>query len=330
MPLAAGDDLVGILVLGGAEAKDLRNEDPPSDAELQRLVSCIEGTQRSRLPAPEPGPLGQVPGPVRQIDHEDVLEEIAGSIVHDMGNILTAILANVQMLEGGPFDPAFGGRVDPAEANMDDENRRARPHLAAIRIAALDGAESVRQMRRVRQATAGPPHQVLDVNDLVRSTLDMLAPGWRRGQFRSLLVGGVSAQSREFRSKATTGAPVGLKVDLGTAGDVLGNPPELRRVLTNLIANAVHALPTEGGHIEVASGRVGESITIAVRDNGHGMSPHIQERISLPGFTTKGPDGRGLGLSICRGIVAQHGGTLKVESAEGGGSTFTVLLPPSS
>ena len=199
-----------------------------------------------------------------------------------------------------------------------------------FRMAALDGAESVRQMRRIGHATVGPPHQVLDVNELVCTTLDMLAPGWRCGRFRSLLAGGVSLQSRESRSRARIAAPVALKVDLGSAGHVLGDPPEIRRVLTNLIANAVDALPPDGGHLEIVSGRAGGSTTITVRDNGHGVPPHIQKRIFQPGFTTKGPDGRGLGLSICRTIVGQHGGTLKLESVGGEGATFTVLLPPSS
>ena len=292
----------------------------------------MEVTQRGRLGAREAELRGNVPGPARQIDQAQVLEEIAGGIAHDMGNILTIILSNVQMLEEGPADSALEGRVESAVVDMDQESRRAQPHLAAIRTAALDGAESVRKMRRISHAPVGPPHQVLDVNDLVRSTLDMLDPGWHRGRFRSLLAGGASLQSREFRSRARTEGPplAGLKVDLGPAGHVLGNPPDLRRVLTNLIANAVDALPPDGGHIEIASGLAGGSTTIMVKDNGHGVPPHIQERIFQPGFTTKSPDGRGLGLSICRSILAQHGGTLNLESVEGEGSTFTVLLPRSS
>ena len=330
VPLAAGGDLVGILVLGGAETQGRGKQDLPSGLELQPLVSFIEETQRDRLAAPKSGPPGQVAGTARPIDHAQGLEETADGIAHDMGNILTAILSHVQMLEVGPYDSASAGWAESAEANMDEEGGRARPHLAAIRMAALDGAESVRQMRRIGHATVGPPHQVLDVNELVCTTLDMLAPGWRRGRFRSLLAGGVSLQSRESRSRARIAAPVALKVDLGSAGHVLGDPPELRRVLTNLIANAVDALPPDGGHLEIVSGRAGGSTTITVRDNGHGVPPHIQKRIFQPGFTTKGPDGRGLGLSICRTIVGQHGGTLKLESVEGEGATFTVLLPPSS
>ncbi|WP_082207193.1 sensor histidine kinase [Corallococcus macrosporus] len=102
----------------------------------------------------------------------------------------------------------------------------------------------------------------------------------------------------------------------------------LRKVLINLVQNAVEAMP-EGrlGRVEVsAEGGGGGAFVIRVSDNGMGIPEAMQERIFEPLFTMK-PAGTGLGLSVVASTVRQHGGTLRVESREGEGSVFTLCLP---
>jgi len=107
---------------------------------------------------------------------------------------------------------------------------------------------------------------------------------------------------------------------------VQANPDELSQVFLNLILNAADAMP-DGGTLHITSyptedGRVAVSFT----DTGHGVPEENLERIFEPFFTTK-EEGAGLGLSVSRDIVRRHGGEMRVQSVEGEGATFTVLLP---
>jgi signal transduction histidine kinase len=107
---------------------------------------------------------------------------------------------------------------------------------------------------------------------------------------------------------------------------VTGSPARLEEALTNLINNAVDALPG-GGNIRVrVTADQGEAI-VEVIDSGVGMSPELQERIFEPFFTTKGTAGAGLGLVTVFGVVEQHGGRIEVHSVLGAGSTFRIRLP---
>jgi signal transduction histidine kinase len=113
-------------------------------------------------------------------------------------------------------------------------------------------------------------------------------------------------------------------------------PSQVEQVLLNLILNARQAMP-KGGYlrIEVRENARAGLVEIAIRDTGVGIPPEKLRLIFEPFFTTKTPDeagtgGTGLGLSVCRQIIEQHQGRIRVESVVGQGSTFTVKLPISS
>ncbi len=112
---------------------------------------------------------------------------------------------------------------------------------------------------------------------------------------------------------------------------VHGDEQMLNQVFVNLILNAAEALPAQGCiDIAVRTGKQEGFVAVLVKDNGHGIPPHLQNRIFDPFFTTKGQKrkkGTGLGLSVSLGILRKLGGTIEVESTEGVGTTFTVLLP---
>ena len=105
-----------------------------------------------------------------------------------------------------------------------------------------------------------------------------------------------------------------------------GHPAELRQVLTNMILNAVDALP-RGGTITIATRAAAGAVEVSVTDTGVGMSEEVRRRIFEPFFSTKGPKGTGLGLAMVYGIVARHGGEVIIASREGHGTTFTIRLP---
>ena len=114
----------------------------------------------------------------------------------------------------------------------------------------------------------------------------------------------------------------------GDAPPVAGRPEELREVLTNLISNAVDAMPA-GGACRVRLHADGEWAVLAVSDTGVGMPEEMRRRVFEPFFTSKGPRGTGLGLAVSWGIVTRHGGTIEVESTGAAGIAFRVWLPVS-
>jgi PAS domain S-box-containing protein len=128
--------------------------------------------------------------------------------------------------------------------------------------------------------------------------------------------------------------PPNLSVRLEAPGGlprVLADADKVRQVLSNLVENAVKYSP-DGGIVVLQVEQLGDRIRFLVTDEGLGIPPHEQERIfekfyRLDPNLTRGVGGTGLGLYICRELIARMGGAIRVESAEGFGSTFTVELP---
>jgi two-component system, NtrC family, sensor kinase len=106
---------------------------------------------------------------------------------------------------------------------------------------------------------------------------------------------------------------------------ILGNADQLRQVFLNLILNAIDAMP-QGGTLTVRTTASPRVVVVEIQDSGMGIPEDIRARLFEPFFTNK-PNGTGLGLSISAHIVTQHGGQIEVDSREGQGSTFRVVLP---
>jgi signal transduction histidine kinase len=110
-------------------------------------------------------------------------------------------------------------------------------------------------------------------------------------------------------------------------------PGQIEQILLNLVINARQAMPNGGRlRIEVRAKRRSNNAEIKIADSGMGIPPDQLRLIFEPFYTTKQPDehghgGTGLGLSVCRQIIEQHQGRIRVESVVGKGSTFTVKLP---
>jgi len=102
---------------------------------------------------------------------------------------------------------------------------------------------------------------------------------------------------------------------------------QLQQVFLNILNNALEAV-SDGGTISITSfDRDMDTIGVSIQDNGPGMSQEVKEHIFEPFYTTKKISGTGLGLSITYGIVKKLGGEIEVQSKEGRGTTFTVILP---
>jgi len=107
---------------------------------------------------------------------------------------------------------------------------------------------------------------------------------------------------------------------------VEGEPSEIREALTNILFNALDAMP-DGGSITFNTGAKDGRVVCSVADSGIGMPEDVRQRVFDPFFTTKGERGTGLGLSVVYGIVARHGGEIDVDSRLGSGTTFTLRFP---
>jgi signal transduction histidine kinase len=170
--------------------------------------------------------------------------------------------------------------------------------LARDEIRRLDHIlEDFLQFARPREFHPEP----VEVEPLLRRVVDLL---------------GSQAETRQVR--------LGLEGPVPTSR-VPGEEERLRQVLINLALNALEAT-SPGGQVRLAAGEDSRGVWLRVEDTGPGIPVEIRNRILEPFFTTKA-QGSGLGLSIVHAIVAQHGGTLEVGDAPGGGASFLLRLP---
>ena len=123
-------------------------------------------------------------------------------------------------------------------------------------------------------------------------------------------------------------APENIRVTTAWSPDfppLFVNAQQIRQVLTNLITNAYQAMP-DGGELTISAHTKDEWVQLFIKDSGTGMSAETMERIFEPLYTTK-KTGIGFGLVISKNWIELNGGSIAVESTEGQGSTFTVMLP---
>lgn len=225
------------------------------------------------------------------------LGQLAGGVAHDLNQFLGMVIG-------------YGDLALAALQREPIDGEAVRDSITTMIRAAEDGAESVRRLLLFARPTVEGPASRVELDEVLREVAKLTAPRWRD-----------AAQQQ--------GRPI--SVDLEVEGEVAieGWPNELREVFTNLVLNAVDALPS-GGVIRLAARPRGGEVVAEVTDNGIGMSAETRERVFEPFFSTKGEGGSGLGLAIVFGIVERHGGTIAVESVPGGGTTFRLTFPAAS
>lgn len=217
------------------------------------------------------------------------LGEMSGGVAHDFNNVLGAILGRVQLIQRRISDP------EVAEG------------LKVIEKAALDGAETVKRIQNFTRTRTGEQFTAIDLNEIIEDAISITRSRWKE----------------EMEAK---GLVIRIDKDLQSLPTTAGNPGELREVFTNLIFNAIDAMP-DGGFIRFTSFCKNNNIYISVEDNGSGIDKELIDKIFDPFFTTKGVKGNGLGLSVSYGIITRHQGEIIVKSTVGHGSVFTIKIP---
>src|SRR5262249_55153049 len=155
---------------------------------------------------------------------------------------------------------------------------RLRRWLEVIERSALDGAQTVRRLQEFTRIRRDQPFVAVDLNQIVREALEITQSRWRE-------------------EPSSRGIAIDVRTTLREVPSVAGDPVELREALTNLILNAVDAMP-DGGALSLSTRPVEGEVELCVTDSGVGMPESVRQRIFDPFFTTKGAQGTGLGLSI--------------------------------
>lgn len=234
----------------------------------------------------------------------ETLGRMTMGVAHDLNNLLSGLMGHLELVR---------------EANVlhhlpDD----VQQSLKTVHRAASDGASLIQKLQRYIRDDTEMHIEPLDIEALIDDCLMLTQPYWRN----------------EPRRK---GIQIEVERDYAHPPLIKGVASELREVFVNLILNAVHAMP-EGGTLRFTTYTTQADATrdtnadndvvgVKVADSGVGMEPDVQARIFEPLFTTKGEDGTGLGLSATYSIVQEHNGTIRVDSAPGEGTTFTLLFP---
>jgi two-component system NtrC family sensor kinase len=217
---------------------------------------------------------------------------LLAGVAHELNNPLAVVMGQAMLLQESAAESPYKTRAD-------------KIHAAAERCARI--VKNFLALARNRPPERAP----VAVNNVITQAVELLA--------------------YELRSSA-----VDVELRLSESVPVFqADGHQLHQVIVNLIANAHHAMRQATGprRITLASeyDAAAACVRVIVSDTGPGIPHDVQARIFEPFFTTKpAGQGTGLGLSLCRGIIEEHGGTLTVESDPGRGATFVVTLPASA
>lgn len=186
------------------------------------------------------------------------------------------------------------------EMNAEKSPSERRIYTELIKKSVRRGAEISERVREYLRTGTGAREEV-DLRSLLDDVVEMTRPMWQVAR------------------------KVQVRTHFGPVGKVLANPADMRRVFTNLIINALEAMPN-GGVLTLGCEDVGGNARVQVEDTGQGIPPEQERKMFEPYFTTK-KAGTGLGLSGAHKIITAAGGNISFRSKVGMGTCFTIELP---
>jgi signal transduction histidine kinase len=217
------------------------------------------------------------------------LGQMAAGVSHDLKNILNPLSMHLQLIERAIE------RKKPADA---------LESLEGAKQVLTRGLQTIERLRDYSRQTNDLPTEKVDLNRLAHEAGEIARP----------------------RMAARGGRLNRIKEELGSPPPILGRAGDIVSALVNLIVNAIEVLP-DGGTITLRTGEAERGAWVEVADEGPGMPPEVERRVFEPFFTTKGAEGTGLGLAMVYACVQRHGGSVKLETEVGKGTTFRLWFP---
>jgi signal transduction histidine kinase/HAMP domain-containing protein/ActR/RegA family two-component response regulator len=243
--------------------------------------------------------LRQTQATVLQQERLKALGQMASGIAHDVNNALSPVVGFSELLLKGDFGL----------------NQKGKNYMGYISTAGHDIAHIIARLREFyRKHEEDESYQLVNVNHLVGQVVDMTRPRWK---------------------DIPQANGVTIEVDTDLAEDMpqmVGIESEIREAFTNLVLNAVDAMP-QGGKItirtSVSEGQnsSAQQVSVDIGDTGTGMTEEVRKRCLEPFFSTKGKRGTGLGLAMVYGVIQRHEGNIGILSELGKGTTFRLTFP---
>jgi len=293
-PLKVRDQIFGVLNIESDELNRFDEEDlKVLSSFASQLSISIENAQLFSELKQTLQELKHAQDQIVQAEKLRAMGEMASGVAHDFNNVLAVILGNIQLL------------LHQLDRLSHEEIREG---LKVVERSSKDGAETVRRIQEFTGMRRDKEFVSLSLNEIVTEVVNITQPRWRD-----------QTQKKGIQIELTT--------QLGDIPLIMGNPHELREVLTNIFFNAVDAMP-KGGRLTIATELQTEDwVEVRISDTGIGMIEKVKKRVFDPFFTTKGVTNSGLGMSVSYGIIKRHGGEILIESEPEKGTTFIIHLP---
>jgi two-component system, NtrC family, sensor kinase len=260
-----------------------------AEAQLQQQQAHLERQVQERTAAlhREMAERQRLEREAQRAQHFALLGRLAAGLSHEIRNPLAAIFLHVDVLEEELRDPS------PKSAEIAQAFTEIKTNLARL-------------------------------DDLLQDYLSLVRVGTARLSPGDLQT--VVTQLAQEMTPALAAQGITLQLDgLDQLGRVPLHQNTFRRVLLNLVHNAMEAMP-QGGTLTLRGHQQAATVSLDIRDTGSGIPPEHYTQIFEPLHTTK-PGGTGLGLYIVQEVMAAHGGQVAVQSTVGSGTTFTITLP---
>lgn len=217
------------------------------------------------------------------------LGEMAAGVSHDLKNILNPLSLHLQLAQRRLEQ----GRSEDVRKNLDE-----------MKQVLARGVQTIDRLRDYgRQAAEPTSDEVVDLSHLLREAAKIARP-----------------------RMTARGLPIRYVYNDGDVAKIRGRSGDIVSALVNLIVNAIDAMPS-AGTITMSSGSTADTSWAEVSDDGPGMSPEVEQRVFEPFFTTKGNEGTGLGLAMVYACMQRHGGSVKLRTAPGEGTTCRLTFP---
>lgn len=302
VPLLVEDKLYGVLVTARLKPEAFSS----GDGEFLRMLSehvalAVHQDRLHKDLEKAYHELRQTQATVLQQERLKALGQMASGIAHDINNALSPVIGFADLILQGDFGL----------------NPNGKKYLKHVRTAGEDIAHIVARLREFyRTRDEAEALQQISLSALAEQVVEMTRPRWRD-------------------IPQSNGITIELETDFAPGAPRLaGIESEVREAFTNLLLNAVDALPN-GGRITIRTSvhrhsegdKYPAQVIIEFGDTGTGMTEEIRKRCLEPFFSTKGRRGTGLGLAMVYGVMERHEGSIDIQSEPGKGTTFFLKFP---